>query len=577
MAANNTDDREHYRQRRRKGLHNSKGTSTYSNSYRDEANELIPHIGEGYRWYDYPYEFLELFLRKPISKVLPRQLRDWAVKGINSLHQFNRRDLYEAWSLKDQDRNLQIEDDEHVTVEGVWVVELFPPAELHAFERALKRNGWQRRHVYGEDNLQALELSRSAEQGMWWRVIDLQRKHARWQAPNARRGNLPPEFESVSLRAIQVGTSLTAVLARFTLSETEYQSLDREWHNQHEPIMVRAPRTRRIISLDRLQSTIWQTQSLRQNLHDAARAWLTKMVPGFFASNDKLQPTLDLLLFDQFDPLEDPFTKGTRAEWAAKADAYRAVGINVSEMYHMVSEHLPKLALTSHRRGGEGEPLSGKRVWTLWGQHEAVVDAFGDRELLEFGGDTKRAIAYEVERLYDLFVMMAIREFLEDNLSLYASSRDRARVMHKKFKPSRLNQLRKTILTLSMNLTTVHRDIKQFWATTSDLPILRIQWSPWTKYQDVNRGREPQELGTLNNRLETLHEERFQHLLETDRNYRDILSTAASLGGSVDTYRMGRLALFVALASLIVAITTLFLTVDSNAQTGLILWLGENV
>lgn len=540
--------------------------SAHPSPYRDEADELIPHLGEGYRWYDYLYKFLDFLLRKPISKVLPRQLRERTVKGINFLHQFNQRDLYQVWSLEDKARNLHIEDQEHVTVDGVWAVELFPPAELPAFERALKRNGWQRTHVYGGDNLKALELSRSAEQNMWWRVIDLQQKHARWRAPNARRGNLPPEFESVSLRAIQVGTSLTAVLARFTLTESEYKSIDREWHSQHEPIMVRDPRTRRKIGLDRLQSAIWQTQSLRQNLHDAARAWLTEMVPGFFASNEKLQPLFDLLLFDQFDPLEDPYTEDTQVKWSVKADAYRAVGVNVHEMYHMVSDYLPKLALTSYRRGGEGERLSGDRIWTLWGQHEAVVDAFGDSELLGSGRDTKRAISYQVERLYDLFVMMAIKEFLDDNMVLYASSRDRARIMHKKFKPSRINQLRKSILTLSMNLTTVYKDVEKFWDSSSDIPVVRLEWSPWTAFHDAKRGYKPPALGTLNNYLKTHQERQFEQLLEMDQHYRSILSTAASLGASVDTYKTGRLALFIALASLLVAAVTMVLTAEPNWQ-----------
>lgn len=50
--------------------------------------------------------------------------------------------------------------------------------------------------------------------------------------------------------------------------------------------------------------------------------------------------------------------------------------------------------------------------------------------------------------------------------------------------------------------------------------------------------------------------EHFEDLIDADRQYRDILSTAASLGVSLGASRTGRRALLVAAASLLVALVS---------------------
>ena len=72
------------------------------------------------------------------------------------------------------------------------------------------------------------------------------------------------------------------------------------------------------------------------------------------------------------------------------------------------------------------------------------------------------------------------------------------------------------------------------------------------------------------------HDADFQRLLEEDETYRTVLSTAASLGASADAVWTGRLALFVAFLSMIVASVTLLLTQpgDASLWSRLVEWLG---
>ena len=58
----------------------------------------------------------------------------------------------------------------------------------------------------------------------------------------------------------------------------------------------------------------------------------------------------------------------------------------------------------------------------------------------------------------------------------------------------------------------------------------------------------------------------LQRLVRTDRAYRDILSSVASLGASADSFVLGRWALTVAVASLVVALATvLFASVGCDS------------
>ena len=76
-------------------------------------------------------------------------------------------------------------------------------------------------------------------------------------------------FSAIELRAIQIGTGLTAVLARFHLSDAAAASLDVTWHSVHEPQLVR--RMNRPHSESRKWATSRITQESRRALHDAAR------------------------------------------------------------------------------------------------------------------------------------------------------------------------------------------------------------------------------------------------------------------------------------------------------------------
>lgn len=567
-ASEGLGDRERYRQRRRRQPSDGETSVQLRHKEIEEAFDLVPVAGNGYRWYDYPHMVLWWLAHGWRAKVLRGRVRLWIFKGINFLSVFNTHDRDKAWSLDDPHHNVFVPDDEHVNVAGIWIVELFPPTELQALERAIRRNGWDRSRFMSfsdEGNQKTLEKARAGGGAFWWRLVDVVGRKSTWFVLDGVRDDLPPEFGYVGMRAVQVGAGLTAVVAHFHLTDNAGTMLDNEWHRQHEPFLQR--RNGRLRSLDRHWGTFWEVQSERKRLHSAARDWLAGRLPGFFANNDEPSPLLDLLLFDKLDPTEGRPDSGdhekARQDELRLADALRALGLREPSFDMLLSKDLPKLVL-SHLEGRMHEALGEAPTWTLWGSRSAVIEALNEDSLKSWGDNDNRAIANRlVENMYNLFVMLAVSHFLTVTERRFAEIRDRATKRHGKFKPKALDEMRNDLLTHSLNLASVRRDVAEFWERPwrwdGDAEFFWNQ-APRQRAQkeDDEAEREP---NSFNAAVRGSHEKAFERLTESDREYRDILSTAASLGASVDTYRMGRIALVVAVASMVAAVAAV-LVVD---------------
>lgn len=581
-------DRERYRQRRRKQRSDGETSVRLKHKEIEEAFDLVPVAGDGYRWYDYPHMVLWWLAHGWRAKILRGRIRQWIFKGINFLSAFNNHDRDKAWSLEDPHHNVFVPEDEHVNVAGIWIVELFPPTELPGLERAIRRNGWDRSRFMSfseEGNQKTLEKARTGGGDFWWRLVDVVGRKSTWFVPDGVRDDLPPEFGYVEMRAIQVGTGLTAVIAHFHLTEDAATMLDKEWHRQHEPFLQR--RNGRLRSLDRHWGTFWKVQSERRRLHYAARDWLAERVPGFFATNAAPSPLLDLLMFDKLDPTESqPDSSNdekSRQDELQLADALRALGIHEPSFDMLVSHNLPKLVL-SHLEGRMDEALGEAPTWSLWGSRPAVVAALNEGSLKSWGENDNRAIANRlVQNMYNLFVMLAVSHFLAVTERRFAAIRDRATKRHGKFKPKALDEMRNDLLTHSLNLASVRRDVAAFWGRPwrwgGDAEFFWVQAPRQrARKQEDETEREP---ASFNAAVRENHEKAFERLAESDREYRDILSTVASLGASADTYRMARIALVVAVASMGAAVAAV-LVVDvgpdslwSKCWEAISGWLGD--
>ncbi|WP_431863942.1 hypothetical protein [Microbacterium algeriense] len=504
-------------------------------------------------------------------KIQPRALLTLWNRGTNFLIPFNEHHRDFTWPLDDWMHNVRVPADEHVTVAGLWLVELFPPTELPALERAIARNGWDKRRPFTleeEGNREALTRARSGGGSTWWRVASLVRKGSSWFVPDGIHTDLPPMFEAVELKAIQVGDGLTAVVSEFHLSAAAASSLDKEWHAPHEPFM-RFPRGTRPQNYDRHWGAFWKVQTARSSLHGEARSWLASRVPGYFGRRHVPQPLLDLLLLDKLDPTRAEPANISRDTSVHRSNALRALALDSHSPYLLISDALPKMLLATtspalHKAMGEVP------TWTLWGKRDAIVKAMGKDPLAGYGGEADRAIADRlVGRMQNLFVMLAASELLTIAAREQAEVRDRAASIHGKFRPKALRELRRSFLTLSLDLASMQRDVKRFWQRPwyweGDAKFF---YTLTAREQRADRevGRKAKDPIEFNSSVRERQEELFSSLIDSDRDLRDILSTVASLGASADSFKLGRSALVVAIVSLIVAVGTILMADISDTS-----------
>lgn len=514
-----------------------------------EAFEKVPPIGEGWRWYDFPYRLLAWFSTGWRKKLSPRRALNGFSYWISYLIPFNEHERHKVWDPSDKLSNFTVPDDEHVRMPCVWVVELFPPSEFAALQAAIGRNAWDGRHVGRESNSEMLLRSREGKGWNWWTLTEVSGLEAGRWFPDGSREKLPPEFDAIQLKAIQIGQGLTAVLARFWLTDDASEYLDRVWHAPHVPALVWGDGLPRAEQRNFAAYRI--TQEARYRIHAAARAWLRLRCPGFFASAGESHTLLDVLLMNGFNPLS-----GQRASRELD-DACRALGLAEHGFLERTSPDLPMLALVPTRLS-LAPALKSERTLALWGQRNAVVAA--STHLDAYGSDQDHAIASRYsDAIENFLVTVAISHFLEAAEARYSALRDNARTHHGRFKPDALKKLRQHLLTQSLDLVSVREDLEQYWRQRpehEDEAKFALDFAPHIREVDAAQGRKQFEPIDLNKQMRVQQRGDFARLIKADKDYRDIVATVASLGASMDASRMGRRALLVTVASLLVAVVT---------------------
>ncbi|PFG44961.1 hypothetical protein ATJ97_0239 [Georgenia soli] len=524
--------------------------------YIGEAHGKVADIGKGRRWYDLPYRFIRWLLFARPKRFIPARVRPHLSNIQNYLLPYYSHELHRAWDPADPRHNIHVPDDEHVTIPGLWAVELFPPSEIDALNRAFERNGWDRRRVSigtGEQNRTMLNRSRTGQGWSWWRLGEVSGEGSPYVFPDSVREKLPPHIGAIELGAIQIGSGLTAVVAHFHLNEAGSEYVDEMWHRKHEPEIVYRKR-RRPHANDRMFTAYRKTQNARRELHEEARAWMSDRCPGYFSANGKTQPLMDMLLLEKYDPILA--TRDDRKYW----DALRALGITDNSLYR-TSKDLPNLVL-SEVEGRMCPPFEGDHTWTLWGNTTSVAQSM--QNLHFYGKEHRRAISNAADdSLSNFLVTLGIANFLSVIEERYAVLRDDARSRHGRFKAAYIKQLRASFLTMSLDLTSISRDLGDFWRRKTRYlgePRFVLDYAPWIVMEDEAQNRPRFTPIDFNKHVRKVCKRRVTSLLQADKDYREILSTVASLGSSIDTYKISRLATWISLASLAVASATLAVT-----------------
>lgn len=547
----------------------SKKNKTGGNTKKPDISKSVegaftktPSIGQSWtRWYDGPYRLFMWSMTGWRRNILPSSVRTRANRAINHLLQFNVHDRNKVRDREDRIHNLLVPEDEHIFIPSILVVELFSPNEVSSLERALVKNGWDKKHfgsIGEKGNIDALNRSRSGKGYLWWKlasIVDTDKidETKNYVLSGSNKEKLPPQFKGVQLKAVQVSSSLTAIVAQFTLTEEATDSLDNVWHDKHEPIIIRE--NGRLYPQSRKFSAFRITQSTRRVLHDAAREWMSLRCSGFFATHNEPQLVTDVMLTSKYDP--------TAADLPDRdlLDSLRALGIDGADFQRNTAKELPRMLFMSSD-SLSSKILENNRTWSLIGNRDEVAAAHENFKYQ--GGDINLGSSYlAVEYVSKTMLILAVTELLSVLEQHYATLRDTAKLQHSVFRVQRLKRLSQNLLNLSLTLSSVRNDLEKLkrdgWKIEG--ADFNIEYAPHVVAHDKKLAGKST---NMSKHLQGNQMKKLEHLTSVDKDYRDILSTVASLGASANSIRITRWALAIAALSLFVALVALKTQTDIN-------------
>lgn len=511
----------------------------------DRSYKLVPEIGKRWRrWYDIPYRALIWLQSSWRREILPWRLRHQLNKGVNFLLAFNHYERLKVSPLDDPIDNLLIPTGEQVTQGGMWVIEFFPPSFYSELRNALDKNGWDEQgplRALDGTNSELITRGRREQRFSWSKIGTIAPPDSRYLIAGGKRENLPEEFSLIDLTSIQLGHSLTAIVAFILLSDQGQLALNSAWKAHHEPTLTWRGLRRPDVE-DRHFAAISATQRERQRLHDLGRSWLRDRCGGYFSTTTPQQPVVDFSLFAEFDPTESSAKRSMN-------EPLRALGMQGSHLYNFVSPQLPGAVFV------QGEALRRlnaplRNCWGVIGNHETFA-RLNDRD--HYGPRPYSAATFANmvdDEVRSFLLHTAIVQYTSQMQETFSNALDTARNRHRKFKPQLAEKLGREILASSLDLPAVARDTELFWKRSypgaiqvKAVPAPEISCPP-DEFDFI------QQLGDQRTQA-------FDHLLKEEATYRDVLSTTSALGASASSTRLGQRALFVSATSLLVSATTI--------------------
>lgn len=522
------------------------------NQIREELarqRELVPMIGTRWRWYDLPYRGLEWALTGWRARLVPWPIRSRLNNASNLLLAYDEHQRHKVERRDDPMSNLVIPTNESLAQGAIWVAEFFPPSYYPELIKSLRHNGWdQSMHAFAREGTNAEHVTRARRgRGFAWSLIGaVARPHSRRRVLGARRESLPAEFDTIELSAVQLGSSLTAVIAFIQLTEAGSTALDSTWRAPNEPTFelngLDRPRVR-----DRLGAAVHSTQTERARLHDLARRWLRDRCGGYFASTPEGQPVIDFTMFEGYDPTSTPMSRDM-------FDPLRALAMTGNEIYNLVASSIEGAVLVpSDDVHPEVRSLRGS--WGVVGARQAFVAAHRGSGHAHEPHDVPSLAALVNTPVRSFLMYVAVVQYARRLQEAISDARDTARQRHGVFSPRHVERLKRELLSTSLDLPAVARDTAMLWT-----PIGRSH-SALTVHAEPAPGAVHERPGF--DMIESLGQQRamiFERLLEDDTAYRNVMATAASLGATAASARLARRALLVSATSLIVSSTALLLT-----------------
>jgi len=358
--------------------------------------------------------------------------------------------------------------------------------------------------------------------------------------------HLPIEFSSVSISAISVSSSITVVIAGFSVVERNQSFLTSIFRAEHKPRIVLRDGRRRVESGDTSKEVAICNE--RERLIATASDWLRSHLRGSFAaSRERRHPALSLLL--------------TRVALPVPTDEIPASYLRALEITSAIERwrcrEFPGLTL-HQQRDSLWLPNNGDRC-TLAGQFDEILP---DALFVSYRGErTVPRIIQTLEEyaIYNVITTLAIDTLLRSYEVANARTRDVARKTHRRRLVAGSRYLRNSLLTSSIDVNSFAVDVGD---ENNHLSLsLRHNILKFDAFGVHRELREESALPTsLWDDMFSKQVKKAKVLQEADSQLRSILSTVASLNSTIASALLQRIAIAITLTSLIVAVLAVLIS-----------------
>lgn len=455
-------------------------------------------------------------------------------------------------------KNIEIPDEESVTLGGLWVAEIFTPSSINSLSDAFQKNNWNYskwRPSHDKSHTDRLKDARSKDGSSWWKVTEIADNSMANHAFFDSVEDLPEPFRSVYVQALQIGSSITIVIAYFSFNEDGSQIINGVWKQNHEPKLITKAKGLKH-SCSRRELDLRNTQIARLNIHNSARTWLGEKCPGFFERNGRKQPVVDAMMFQKYDPRTDQAPGDDH-------DSLRALGIGDLLQFGFVTPSIPELIFVPCDNWFN--ETTSHDCWCVVGKLSAVVESHSEK-LEMYGEKSAGTVARLVNgEVLELLLMQCIKSYAQQMISNYTEKRDLIQKSQIKFTTKAIKEFKSKLMPNSLDIAEVHRDALKM---QYDL-VLRYFKNPLPNYPI-----ELQEYNYIEDSADLLKKD-FDLLYSIEKSYRETLSTMVSLAADERSIILSRRALFVSAASLILAVVVILFTeiTDSSVIALICKWL----
>lgn len=452
--------------------------------------------------------------------------------------------------------NIQIEDSEQILLPFVWVAELYTPSYARSLARRVRKAGWKTVPIWRGDVSEVVRTARERGRLNSTVIAKLVLPSARASPLDGTTGSrLPAGFKSIEVTLVELGNSLTALVAAFELDDEATLTLDRQLRAIPEPTVSQLSGTAHSVHT-RLERSNEMVAQRREAIHDSARKWLTDRVPGVFAeeaSIDKL-PVMDLILTRVAEPFVTPFKEG--------GNYLGALGLD-SRLSKTTSGELPGIELSVYQ--SLAVPRGERLAYNLSGRFS---DVLSDEDLmLQGGGRSARTIGSRVNELVPRFLArLSISDLFEVKSKAQANARDVAHREHGHRAIRSTKKLREALLRGSLDTVSVGTGVKDLTSNRASYKwnVVEFHTEP-RRVQNSSAGAETSQPENQLDFLAKLQRADAKRLLAEDMKTREVLGVVASLNASITSIRTQRWAIGIAVLSLVTALAAILLT--SSAVT----------